>query len=82
MEAKRKTRNESKFRNVESQNGEFSCKIDKKTTGRITRYCKLNNLNRTKFVIEILNERLDQLERDQLQGMSKDELINLIMEGK
>lgn len=78
----RKTRNESKFRNVESQTGEFSCKIDKKTTARITRYCRLNNLNRTKFVIQILNERLDQLERDQLQGMSKDELINMIMEGK
>lgn len=75
-----RTRNETGYRKVVSSNGGFSPHISKKTNERITRYCKKNNLNKTKFVEQCCNERLDVLEKMMLSEMTKEELISMIME--
>lgn len=79
---KKRTRSENKFRKTESRDGVFSCKFGKKTSERITRYCKLNNLNRTKFCDDHMNNVLDVLEREHLASLSKEELIEMILTGK
>lgn len=72
-------RNEEKYRNVKSKDGTFSPHIGKQTTERLTKYCHIKNINRTKFVEMCINERLDVLERDFYESLTKDELIDLIL---
>lgn len=74
-----RTRNETSFRESYSKDGRFSPIIDKKTAERINKYCKATNQTRTNFVVRCINERLDELEYDYLQGLSKDELIKMII---
>ena len=75
----RKKRTENSFRSSMSANGEFSPKIDKATTGRLSDYCRQKNLNRTRFVIDCINERLDALEGELYLSMSKEELVSIII---
>ena len=63
-----------------NRNGEFSPRIDKKTSDRIWRYCRAKDLNKTHFVIACINERLDELEEKMLEALSKEELIQMIRE--
>ena len=78
---KTRTRIETGYRKVSSASGDFSPHISKKTNERITRYCKMQNINKTKFVEECCNKRLDILEREALEAKSKEELIAMLMEG-
>lgn len=75
----RKDRIETNCRNVRSKDGSFSPHIGKTTAERLARYCRLKNINKTKFVEQCINERLDGLEREYYETLSKDELIGLIM---
>lgn len=77
----RKERNETNFRNTVSNDGTFSPHIGKTTTERLTKYCKLRNINRTKFVESCINTSLDTLEEEYLHGLSKEELISIIKNG-
>ena len=61
-------RNETNFRNVTSKSGDFSPHIGKH--------------NRTRFVEQCINDRLDILERELLNDMSKDELIELLLSSR
>lgn len=63
-----------------NRNGEFSPRFDRKTAERIWRYCKAKDLNKTHFVIACVNERLDTLEDEMLEALSKEELIKMIRE--
>ena len=74
----KRERNEANYRNTKSTNGEFSPKIGKTTTERLTRYCKDTNQNKTRFVERCINERLDVLETEFLNSLSKEELIELL----
>lgn len=75
----RKERIEENCRNTKSKDGTFSPHISKSTTDRIVKYCHLKNINKTKFVEQCVNEKLDILEREFYESLSKDELINLII---
>lgn len=75
----RKERIEENCRNTKSKDGTFSPHIGRLTTERLTRYCHLKNTNRTKFVEQCINDRLDVLEREFYEALSKDELIDLIL---
>ena len=75
-------RNETSFRNASSKDGSFSPHIGKATTERLTKYCKEINKNRTKFVEECINERLDVLEQEFLNGLTKEQLIEMLMRGR
>lgn len=63
-----------------NRNGEFSPRFDRKTAERIWRYCKAKDLNKTHFVIACVNERLDTLEDEMLEALSREELIKMIRE--
>lgn len=76
------TRNEIQFRNTTAKSGEFSCRIPKEVAARITRYCKSINMNRTKFVTDIVSKSLDELEKEQLANLSKEQLIELLLAKK
>ena len=77
---KKKTRIETNFRAVNSEDGTFSPHISKKTNERNTRYFKTTNRNKTKFVEYCINNVLDSLEKEMYETMSKEELIELLME--
>ena len=75
----RKERNETNFREAVSKDGSFSPHINKKTSERLTRYCKVMNQNRTRFVEACINEQLDRIERQAYEPLTKDELIDIIL---
>lgn len=75
----RKDRIDENCRNSRSKDGTFSPHISKTTAERLTKYCRLKNLNRTKFVEQCVNDRLTVLEREFYENLSKDELINIII---
>lgn len=75
----RKERVEQNCGNVASKDGRFSPRISKTTTERLTIYCHLNNMNKTHFVEQCVNERLDELEPQYYEQLSKEDLINIIL---
>lgn len=77
-----RTRKETNYRNnALSKTGTFSPRISVATTNRIIRYCKETNQNKTRFVEKCVNERLDDLEKEMLNEMSKEQLIEMLMRG-
>ena len=74
-----RTREEQNYRNVRSNDGTFSPHINKTTADRLSRYCKMTNRNRTRFVEHCINAQLDVLEREALMSKSKEELIDYIL---
>lgn len=73
-----RTRVENGFRKNESRDGSFSPHLGVKVSDRITKYCKRHNQNRTRFVEQICIEALNRLEHEELENMSKEELIKMI----
>lgn len=76
------TRNTDGYRNTPSKDGSFSPRLSPKTTRRLIRYCESQNFNKTKFVEDCVNERLDVLERETLNSMPKEMLVELLMSKK
>lgn len=76
------TRNTDGYRNTPSKDGSFSPRLSPKTTRRLIRYCESQNFNKTKFVEDCVNERLDDLERETLNSMPKEMLVELLMSKK
>ena len=74
----RKKRVEDNCRNTKSKDGGFSPRIGKATAERLTKYCNIINMNRTKFVENCINERLDALEGEYYNSLTKEELIQLL----
>ena len=75
-----RTRVEDGYRNSVAKDEGFSPHISDKVARRITRYCKQNNLNRTRFVEGVLADALDRLEKEMLEKMSKEELAAMILQ--
>lgn len=78
MGTMRKERIEENCRNVKSKDGTYSPHIGKATAERLTKYCHNVKANRTKFVEKCINERLDVLENEYYESLSKEELINML----
>ena len=74
-----KSRNETKYRKISSKAGTFSPHISQKVNERLSRYCEINNINKTRFVECACIERLDKLEKEMLHNMTKEELEKLIL---
>ena len=72
---------ENNFRDVLSKDGTYSTHIGKKTAERTKRYCRLKNMNVTKFVEKCINDALDVLEEEYLQEKTQQELIEIIKKG-
>ena len=77
-----RSRFESNYRKTSTKDGCFSPKLSQKISKRIIRYCERQDINKTKFVEDCVAERLDVLERESLNGMSKEMLIEMILANK
>lgn len=70
------------YRHRDRKDGRFSPYINRTTSERIRKYCEAKNINKTKFVEQCITERLDALEREMYESMTKDELIAIILQKK
>lgn len=68
-------RNEQGYRDTKSKTGGFQPEINAATAARIAKYCKIKNINKTRFVEKCVNERLDVLEQEMFDNMTREELI-------
>ena len=73
------TRNETSFRNAKSQDGTFSPHLNKTTSERLSKYCRMSDQNRTKFVEYCINAQLDILEKDFYLSKTKEELVEILL---
>lgn len=76
----KRQRKETGYRHVESVNGTYSPHIPKEINERLSRYCKSKNLNKTEFVNYCIEYILKQKERELYEEMSREELIDRLME--
>ena len=67
------------YKDSVSKSGSFSPHLGKATSERLTKYCKSTNQNRTRFIEKCINEKLDVLEMEYLESLSKEELIELYL---
>lgn len=72
-------REQTKYRKRGRKDGRFSPNICEPTAERIRRYCEIKDINKTKFVEQCVNDRLDALEREFYDSLTKEELISIIM---
>lgn len=70
----RKHRNEQTYRETRQKTGEFTPRINQKNTEMIVGICKRNNLNKTKFVNELLETALSEYVKNEVDQMSEEEV--------
>ena len=75
MTEKKTTNRDYKFKRTNNMTGEFGTKLNKEVNERLTEFCREKNLNKTKYVNQIVMERLDQDLNELYNSMSKEELI-------
>ena len=75
--AEKKTTNRD-YKKTNNMTGEFGTKLNKEVNERLTEYCRAKNLNKTKYVNQIVMERLDQDLNDMYSSMTKEELIRYL----
>lgn len=78
MAEKKTTNRDYKFKRTNNMTGEFETKLNKEVNERLTEYCRAKNLNKTKYVNQIVMERLDQDLNDMYSSMTKEELIRYL----
>lgn len=78
MTEKKTTNRDYKFKRTNNMTGEFGTKLNKEVNERLTEYCRAKNLNKTKYVNQIVMERLDQDLNDMYSSMTKEELIRYL----
>lgn len=78
MTEKKTTNRDYKFKRTNNMTGEFGTKLNKEVNERLTEYCRAKNLNKTKYVNQIVMERLDQDLNDMYSSMTKEELIRCL----
>lgn len=78
----RKQREENNYREVTSKNGEYSARIPKELNARISRYCKAKDINKKKYLVELVEEGHAKRERDFYENLSKEELVAILLNDK
>lgn len=78
----RKRNAEIGFVDSRQKDGGFCPHLEATVTKRIVRYCRLKNINKTKFVTDCINAQLDVLEKEIYESMSKEELIEILLSVK
>ena len=74
-----RNRVENGCRGTQSKDGTFSPHIGRATAERLSKYCSLRNINKTRFVEQCINKALDQLETEYYKSLSKEELVSIIL---
>lgn len=73
-----KVRIEKGYRATTNKDGEISVRIEKNLAERVRLHCQMNNLSKTKFVNECVQMRMDNIKREMMEQMTKEELIEMI----
>lgn len=68
-----------RFKNTASKDGCYSFHLKRELNERLTEYCRMNNLNKSKYIEKIIAERLIADEKAWLQTLTKEELVQIIM---
>ena len=74
----KKTNRDYRFKRTNNMTGEFGTKLNKEVNERLTEFCRAKNLNKTKYVNQIVMERLDQDLNELYNSMTKEELIRYL----
>lgn len=75
-ERKRNTR----YVRSKSKTGELTVHVNADTTALIKEYCQMHSMNCKQFVNDVLTEKMAELEQNKYDGLTKDELIELLKE--
>ena len=49
------------YKNCNSENGTFSCHIKKETNTKLDIYCRINGINKTAFVNEMVDKKMEEM---------------------
>ena len=77
-----KMKKRESYRNILSKDGKISAHISAETSERIRNYCIQRDIAVTRFVEDCINAQLDILEREALNNLSKEMLIELLIAKK
>lgn len=77
-------RRRANYVDKDSKTGELTVHVEPVTADRIKRYCRIHNMNCKRFVNELLDERMRDLEQTQYDDLTREELVALVkrMEGR
>ena len=70
----------TKYVRSKSKTGELTVHVNADTTALIKEYCKMHSVNCKQFVNDVLTEKMQELEQNKYDGLTKEELINLLKE--
>ena len=73
-----KVRIENGYRETKNRDGEIHTVIKKVLAERVILHCKRHNLSKTQFINECVEMRMDNIEREMMEQMTKEELIEMI----
>ena len=48
------------YKNVSSENGTFSCHVKKEINNKLDIYCRINGINKTAYVNELIDKDMEQ----------------------
>ena len=71
-----------RYKNTTSKDGSFSCHVNRNIAAKLAHYCDVTGTNKTKLCNKIIEEWLEGAEEKALTNMSKEELINIILNKK
>ena len=77
-EDRRRTRNVEKYVRAKSKDGSLSIRLEPDVSAMVRRYCKLKQVNCKKLLEKIIREKIRELEKEQFDNMSREDLIEVI----
>lgn len=70
----------TKYVRSKSKTGELTVHVNADTTALIKEYCQMHKVNCKKFVNDVLTEKMAELEQTKYDGLTKEELIEMLKE--
>ena len=71
-----------KYKNTISKTGIYTLHINAELNKQISEYCKMKNLNKSKYLNECISKAIQNDEREFLSTLSKEELVQIILNKK
>ena len=71
-----------KFKNTVSKDGRYTLHLNADLNRKVSEYCKMNNINKSKYINECISKALEKDESEYLQSLTKEELVSIIMKNK
>lgn len=71
-----------KYKNTVSKTGIYTLHINAELNKQISEYCKMKNLNKSKYLNECISKAIRSDESEFLSTLSKEELVQIILNKK